>query len=83
MECAKDVYLIGFGQKQNRGVYMTNAEKIRNMSDEELAEEFLTDQLLNDQLPCGHCYYIRNNAYGCKYDSCKNGILKWLQSEAE
>lgn len=62
---------------------MTNAEKIRNMSDEELAEEFLTDQLLNDQLPCGHCYYIRNNAYGCKYDSCKNGILKWLQSKAE
>lgn len=61
----------------------TNADRIRSMSDEELAEEFLTDQLLNDQLPCGHCYYIRNNAYGCKYDSCKNGILKWLQSKTE
>ncbi len=61
----------------------TNADRIRNMSDEELAEEFLADQLPGDQLSCGHCYYIRNNAYGCKYDSCKNGILKWLQSEAE
>lgn len=61
----------------------TNADRIRNMSDEELVEEFLSDQLLDDQLSCGHCYYIRNNAYGCKYDSCKNGILKWLQSEAK
>ena len=32
------MYLIGFNQKQNRGVYMTNAEKIRSMSDEELSE---------------------------------------------
>lgn len=74
---------IGCDRKQNRSVDMTNAEKIRSMSDEELAEEFLADQLLDDQLSCGHCYYICNNAYGCKYDSCKNGILKWLQLEAE
>ena len=32
------MYLIGFGQKRNRSVDVTNAEKIRNMSDEELSE---------------------------------------------
>lgn len=31
-------YLNDSNQKQNRGVYMTNAEKIRSMSDEELSE---------------------------------------------
>ena len=33
---------IGFNQKRNRSVDMTNAEKIRSMSDEELAEFLIT-----------------------------------------
>ena len=32
------MYLNGFNQKQNRSVDMTNAEKIRGMTDEELSE---------------------------------------------
>lgn len=48
----------------------------------DIPKDFTGDYIV-DKLSCGHCYYIRNNAYGCKYDSCKNGILKWLQSEAK
>ena len=36
--CARNVYLNGLSQKQNRSVDMTNAEKIRSMSDGELSE---------------------------------------------
>lgn len=54
---------------------MTNAERIRAMDDEELAE------FLARKSPCTHfCNYIGKTCQGV---SCKQGILEWLQSEAE
>lgn len=52
----------------------TNADKIREMSDEELAE------WINDKTACEQCAY---GTGGCKGIHCAKGILKWLQSEAE
>lgn len=52
----------------------TNADKIRDMSDEELAER------INTKTACEQCAYGRD---GCKEMRCAKGILEWLQSEAE
>lgn len=70
----------GFGQKQNRGVNMTKADEIRNMSDEELAE--LITGSLNFDCP-DYCDSFMN---GCAFKCNKKDreiALKWLQSEAE
>ena len=53
----------------------TNADRIRNMSDEELAE------WINTKDTCGQCAYELEGL--CMKESCTNGILQWLQSEAE
>lgn len=53
----------------------TNAERIRNMSDEELAE------WINTKNTCEQCAYEPESL--CITEPCTNGILKWLQSEAE
>ena len=50
---------------------MTNADKIRNMTDKELSE-FLKDWVE----PCYLCLYREKNT--C--DDCKQGRLLWLQS---
>lgn len=56
----------------------TNAGRIRNMSDEELAE----------YLPCSHMVNWKKGSYDtCVHpngkDGCKKCMLNWLQSEAE
>ena len=56
----------------------TNADRIRNMSDEELAE----------YLPCPHMVNWKKGNYDtCVHpngkDGCKKCMLNWLQSEAE
>lgn len=56
----------------------TNADKIRGMSDEELAE----------YLPCPHMINWKKGSYDtCVHpngkDGCKKCMLKWLQSKAE
>lgn len=54
---------------------ITNAMRIRSMSDEELAE------FLARKSPCTHfCNYIGKTCQGV---SCKQGILDWLQNEVE
>lgn len=53
----------------------TNADRIRNMSDEELAEWISTKDT------CGQCAYELECV--CMKVPCTNGILKWLQSESE
>ena len=53
----------------------TNADRIRHMSDEELAEWISTKDT------CGQCAYELECV--CMKVPCTNGILKWLQSEAE
>ena len=53
----------------------TNADRIRNMSDEELAE------WISVKNTCEQCAYEPECV--CMKVPCTNGILKWLQSEAE
>ena len=55
----------------------TNADRIRSMTDEELAEFF--EKL---EVVCDMCAF----KVGCcniAPDNCKSGLLKWLQSEVE
>jgi hypothetical protein len=67
---------------------MTNAEKIRNMSDEELAEWL--DKISNqdrkdwDSVGCFHCINHGTHHYPKDCGDCewKFGILHWLKSES-
>lgn len=56
----------------------TNADRIRNMSDEELAEFNLCPHMVN---------WKKGNYDTCVHpndkDACKKCMLEWLQSEAE
>lgn len=54
---------------------MTNADRIRNMSDEELAD-ILFDSCI-DHIEVSSCERMFEK------DSCKECVLKWLRSEAE
>ena len=68
----------GFCPMSNVSAYQkpqTNADRIRAMSDEELAEK------LGRYLHCGGCP-IREN---CKVDElpCENVVLEWLKQPAE
>lgn len=57
---------------------MTNADRIRNMSDEELAE------LLFNKSRCDNCFANCNDKDNCpSLGSCYSRHLEWLQSEAE
>lgn len=58
----------------------TNADKIREMSDEELAEFIIfgaTD--CSDYCPD----FKSGCSFGCKHNHGKDVLIKWLQSEAE
>lgn len=56
---------------------MTNAEKIRSMSDEELAE------FLAYKAYCEECYVEKDDSCCCPDGTCKQKHLDWLRSEAE
>ena len=53
----------------------TNADKIRSMSDEELAE------WINSKDTCEQYVYEPENT--CMKEPCINSILNWLQTKAE
>lgn len=59
---------------------VTNADRIRAMSDEELM------QLLFTKISCGHicsfCVPTMRTERKCD-GHCRNGVLKWLQQPAE
>lgn len=65
-------YLVGISSVKKR---QTNADRIRNMSDEELAE------WINTKNTCDQCSYEPDRL--CMKETCANGVLQWLQSEAE
>ena len=65
-------YLVGISSVKKR---QTNADRIRNMSDEELAE------WINTKNTCDQCVYQPERL--CMKETCANGVLQWLQSEAE
>ena len=50
---------------------MTNADKIKRMTNKELA-----DWLTDGEGLCGICIYSSEN--GCKNPSCKDGVFEWL-----
>lgn len=56
---------------------MSNADRIRNMTDKEMAEFFDKLETVCDMCACniGCCNVASKN--------CKAGFLKWLQSEVE
>lgn len=68
-------YLCSCEQPCDTIVPITNADRIRAMSDEELAE------VLGKLVHCGGCP-MRDN---CKVDNlpCNNVLLEWLQQPAE
>lgn len=55
----------------------TNADRIRNMSDEELAE------FLAYNAYCEECYVKKDDSCCYPDGTCKQKHLDWLQSEAE
>ena len=60
---------------------MTNADRIRSMTDEELAE--FVENASDASTTCEYCIPISYKADGCCTGGCRNGILNWLQEEAE
>lgn len=56
---------------------MTNADRIRNMSDEELAK-FLTFNAY-----CEECYVAKEDCCCLPDGSCKKKHLEWLQSPVD
>lgn len=57
---------------------MTNADKIRNMTDEELAEYFY-----KASVNCNMCCSYSGGRCKSMYITCKDGILEWLEKEVE
>lgn len=57
---------------------MTNADKIRAMTDEELSK--FTHSLKNK---CGDCPVAKSNVFCSTFPTCKDAWLAWLRLEAE
>lgn len=64
-------------QLNTRRCLFTNADRIRSMKDEELAEWI--DTVFGD---CGWCYPEKIDA-DCETRDCKLCIIDWLRQEAE
>lgn len=58
-------------------VPMTNADRIRSMTDEELAEFLLSDDYYID---CTNCKEPESE-YGLCIGKCENELVRWLKSE--
>ena len=54
---------------------MTNGDRIRAMTDKELAE--------SDELLSGLCNVLHGQGYPCEANTCRECLLKWLGSPAE
>lgn len=64
----------------------TNAERIRAMSDEELAELLISADFCEGCEYCdkvGICRYCEAHPDGVLADGCKQAARKWLQQPAE
>ena len=58
-------------------IQMTNADRIRDMSDEELAE------LMRSMMDCDSCGNMFSFKCDGSYEHCSSVCLKWLQQPAE
>ena len=61
------------GADMRIGHDMTNADRIRSMTDEELAETMYLRS-------CIRCF---DKSYACKDDGCKKCWIEWLKAKAE
>lgn len=66
---------------------ITNADRIRAMSDDELAE-FIVKSCDNPMLEknedmCDFCDKYEDEKAECNEEECKMAVVKWLKSEAE
>lgn len=59
---------------------MTNYEKIKNMSIEEMVEYFPTADPYECPFSCPDCFYRTCDFDG---DSCEIKAMRWLESEAD
>ena len=57
---------------------MTNADRIRNMTDEQLAEMFSSDTYAFN---CDVCKFYSYEHCERECKECKNGALEWLKLE--
>ena len=74
----KNVSFLGSGWKCNYTPVPTNADRIRAMSDEELAK-FLSSCLKD---PCDCCQLAVFDG-ACTETLCEDAMMKWLQRPAE
>ena len=70
-KCKKCGALIVKGDLCEDCIPLTNADKIRQMTDEELAE----------RLRCNSCLY--HGMPECEKSDCEYGIIAWLRKEAD
>ena len=59
---------------------MTNGDRIRNMTDKEIAVNLANLIDSNDSV-CRHCEFHKN-LYMCTTKDCIDGIIKWMEKEA-
>jgi hypothetical protein len=68
--------------KDSRNI-VTNADRIRSMSDKELAE-YIFDLGNGSEYCYGHCAYQDDCATkGLDYDTCIKGVIDWLKQPAK
>ena len=68
--------------KDSRNI-ITNADRIRSMSDKELAE-YIFDLGNGSEYCYGHCAYQDDCATkGLDHDTCIKGVINWLQQPAK
>ena len=78
-ECEGCVYIDGKPSKY-KPMQKTNADRIRAMTDEELAE-FLANEVPHD---CAYCNLLCATFDGDKFaGSCQNAFYRWLSEPAE
>ena len=78
-ELIEDLFNVVKSKNIKKDGKQTNADRIRNMSDEELAELILCPHMVNwGKGIYDVCIHPKNGK-----DECKKCMLEWLQSEAE
>ena len=73
----KNISFLGDGWKCNYIPVPTNADRIRAMSDKELAE------LMRSMMDCDSCGNMFSFKCDGSYEHCSSVCLKWLQQPAE
>lgn len=79
--CAEQRAKMGLGDPQ------TNADRIRMMSDEELAQKLLQFNTLEESVPfcrnLAECDELLDTEDGIPEEKCKQCLLNWLRQPAE